>query len=67
MEKAASNFGDREGRVMAATPAPRCRSAVAAGLRALGLCEGDAVVVHSSMSSIGWVSAACCPELLHDI
>ncbi|ELR11196.1 Aminoglycoside 3N-acetyltransferase [Acanthamoeba castellanii str. Neff] len=54
MEKAASNFGDSEGRVMAATPAPRCRSSVAANLRALGLCEGDAVVVHSSMSSIGW-------------
>ncbi len=60
MEKAeteVSNFGDIEGRVMAATPAPRCRSSVAADLRALGLCEGDAVVVHSSMSAIGWVRA----------
>jgi aminoglycoside 3-N-acetyltransferase len=36
-------------------PSPRTRQSVAADLRALGLQPGSTVIVHSSLSSIGWV------------
>lgn len=38
------------------TPEPRTRQSLAAELRALGLESGMTVIVHSSLSSLGWVS-----------
>lgn len=38
------------------TPSPRTRASLAADLRRLGLKSGMTVIVHSSLSSIGWVS-----------
>jgi aminoglycoside 3-N-acetyltransferase len=37
-------------------PTPRTRDSLAADLRALGLHSGMVVIVHSSLSSIGWVN-----------
>jgi aminoglycoside 3-N-acetyltransferase len=37
-------------------PSPRTRDTLAANLRALGLQAGMVVIVHSSLSSIGWVN-----------
>src|SRR5215467_1319735 len=34
---------------------PRTRASLAADLRALGLRPGSVVIVHSSLSSLGWV------------
>jgi aminoglycoside 3-N-acetyltransferase len=38
------------------SPSPRTRDSLAADLRALGLQSGMVVIVHSSLSSIGWVN-----------
>ncbi len=44
-----------EREIIARTPEPRTRATLAADLRALGLSPGDAVLAHSSLSSLGWV------------
>ncbi len=38
------------------TPSPRTRSSLARDLRSLGIKAGDLVLVHSSLSSLGWVA-----------
>lgn len=45
-----------EADAIAKAPAPRTPSSLAADLRALGLASGDIVLVHSSLSAIGWVA-----------
>lgn len=42
---------------------PVTRSSIAADLRALGLAAGDVVLVHSSLSAIGWVPGGPVPVL----
>lgn len=45
-----------EADAIAKSPAPRTPRSLAADLRALGVAEGDIVLVHSSLSAIGWVA-----------
>jgi len=42
--------------LIAGTPAPRTRRTLAEDLRRLGLRAGDLVLLHSSLSSLGWVA-----------
>lgn len=46
----------REEQIIQATPEPRTRSSLAADLRALGVIPTMTLLVHSSQSSLGWVS-----------
>ncbi len=46
----------REFKIIENTPEPRTRQSLAADLRALGLERGMTAVVHSSLSSLGWVN-----------
>src|SRR5262249_32264089 len=46
----------REAELVAATDVPRTTDSLARDLRALGLGGGDVVVVHSSLTALGWVS-----------
>lgn len=39
-----------------ATPEPRTRASIAADLRELGVVAGSTLLVHSSLTSIGWVN-----------
>ncbi len=45
----------REKELIDRTPEPRTRLSLAADLRRLGLQSGAVVIVHSSLSSLGWV------------
>ncbi len=45
-----------EGDAVSRADRPRTRASLANDLRGLGLNAGDCVIVHSSMSSLGWVS-----------
>lgn len=42
--------------IIARTETPRTRYSIAEDLRGLGLSPGDTVIVHSSLSSLGWVN-----------
>jgi aminoglycoside 3-N-acetyltransferase len=42
--------------VIAATPSPRTRATLAEDLRALGVQASGVVLVHSSLSALGWVA-----------
>jgi aminoglycoside 3-N-acetyltransferase len=44
-----------ESDAIARSPAPRTRESLASDLRRLGLVEGMTVLVHSSLSALGWV------------
>ena len=44
-----------EGELIARTPAPRTRDGLARDLRALGVEPGMALLVHASLSRVGWV------------
>ncbi|MFI5954789.1 aminoglycoside N(3)-acetyltransferase [Cryptosporangium sp. NPDC051539] len=46
----------REATVVARTPAPRTRRSLAADLRALGVRDGDVLLVHTALSALGWVA-----------
>ncbi len=45
----------REAEIIKKTPVPRTIDSIAQDLRQLGLAEGTTVIVHSSLSAIGWV------------
>jgi aminoglycoside 3-N-acetyltransferase len=46
----------REAELVAATDEPRTTASLARDLRAVGLRGGDVVLVHSSLSALGWVN-----------
>ena len=45
-----------EGELVARTPLPATISTLSKDLRALGIREGGTLLVHSSLSAIGWVA-----------
>jgi aminoglycoside 3-N-acetyltransferase len=46
----------REAQIIQSTPEPRTRRSLAEDLLALGIAPGTTVLVHSSLSALGWVS-----------
>ncbi|MDM9381382.1 AAC(3) family N-acetyltransferase [Chlorogloeopsis sp. ULAP01] len=55
--------------IILSTPSPRTRASLLRDLRQLGLAEGMTVMVHSSLSSLGWVcgGAVTVTEALMDV
>ncbi|HEY5981526.1 MAG TPA: AAC(3) family N-acetyltransferase [Microlunatus sp.] len=53
-----------ETEVVQRTDRPHTRSSLAADLRRIGLAAGDVVIVHSSLSAIGWVAGGPVAVLL---
>jgi aminoglycoside N3'-acetyltransferase len=47
---------DSTRRVIAETDSPRTRESLNRDLRNIGVAEGDRVIVHTSMRSLGWVN-----------
>jgi aminoglycoside 3-N-acetyltransferase len=45
-----------EQQIVESTPQPRTRCTLAADLRAIGVKPGQTVLVHSSLSALGWVA-----------
>ena len=54
----------RERDIVAATSTPRTRASLASDLRTLGVAPGDVVLVHCSLSAIGWVSGGAAAVIL---
>jgi aminoglycoside 3-N-acetyltransferase len=52
---ASADVGRGEGAVVAATVSPVTSTGVADALRGAGVRRGDTVIVHSSLSALGWV------------
>ena len=48
--------GDSIRKLIEKTGSPRTRESLATDLRSMGLDAGDTVIVHSSLSSLGWVN-----------
>src|SRR5687768_13783978 len=57
----AGGVSDREKDLIDRTPELRTRQSLAADLRRLGLRPGTVVIVHSSLSSLGWVCGGSVP------
>jgi aminoglycoside 3-N-acetyltransferase len=47
-----------EAEIIAKSPRPSTASTLSADIRGLGLTDGDVVIVHSSLSKLGWVAGA---------
>jgi aminoglycoside 3-N-acetyltransferase len=45
-----------EAEIIAWSPRPSTASTLSAGIRGLGLTDGDVVIVHSSLSKLGWIA-----------
>ncbi|MGR3290849.1 MAG: aminoglycoside N(3)-acetyltransferase [Paracoccaceae bacterium] len=51
----ASHTRSREERLIADTLTPATRTSIAEGLQAMGLRQGDLVLMHTSLSRLGWI------------
>ncbi len=50
--------------IIANTPQPRTTQSIARDLRALGIREGDTIIVHCSLSSLGWINGGAVALIL---
>lgn len=56
-------FAEREGKVIERSGLPILKSQLIDDLKKIGLKEGDNVVVHSSLSKIGWIPGKAIPVI----